>query len=203
MAASTSTIARLSAATRGLRYRELDLFARNPTWLDYRLFLFRMYGLHVPIERNLVTASLDRVIADASLRNHKVALLSHDLVALGVMHRDFAQLPRLEVPPLHDLPVALGWMYVLEAATLDARALRGHLASKLPVEMESAAAYLDCYGKELETRWLEFGEALDEHAARTGTADAIIGAAVDCCDRFRHWVHPTRIRTRPRRPIHA
>lgn len=196
-------MARLSAATRDLRYRELDLFAKNPTWLDYRLFLFRMYGLHVPVERNLATASLDRVVTDASLRNHKVALLAHDLIALGVMRRDMAGLPRLDVPALHELPVALGWMYVLEAATLDGRALRGHLAPRLPLEIESAAAYLDCYGKEVENRWIEFGEALDDHAARTGTAEAIVDAAIDCCDRVQRWLHPTRIRARLRRPIHA
>ncbi|MEO8705409.1 MAG: biliverdin-producing heme oxygenase [Kofleriaceae bacterium] len=192
-------MARLAVATRELRYRELDLYADDATWLDYRLFLFRLYGLHVVVERQLAaTPGLADVIEDAGLRNHKVALLSHDLVSLGVGYRDLAQLPRMDVPALDDLAVALGWMYVLEASTLDGRELRTHLTGLLPTEIETASAYLDCYGKEAEARWAAFGRAVDEHAARTGTAEQIVDAAVDCCDRFRRWLDPARvIRARP------
>jgi heme oxygenase len=197
--APASTMARLAGATRELRYRDLDRLADRPTWLDYRLFLFRMYALHVPAELELGTVDLDGVIADAKLRNHKVALLSHDLVSVGVGYRDLALLPRMDVPALADLATALGWMYVLEAATLDARALRGHLVTHLPVELESASAYLECYGKELESRWAAFGAALDDYAARSGRADAIVAAAVDCCERFARWLEPPRPAT-ARRP---
>src|SRR5262249_4553889 len=144
-----SATARLRTETAELWRRvdhELDLRGARTSWLDYRLYLFRMYGFHVPGERALAsTPGLSMVGGDATLRNNKVALLAHDLISLGVERRDLAQLPRMPVPALHELPSALGWMFVVESATVETKALSRHLRQLLPLEMESAAAFLGCY----------------------------------------------------------
>ena len=187
-----SVLDQLSGATRELKRQldaELELLADSTSWLDYRLYLFRMYGFHVPVERAFAALDLDDVIEDASLRNNKVALLAHDLVALGVDRRDFAHLPRIPIPSL-EIEEALGWMYVVESATLSSRILRDHLAPLLPVEIETASAFLRCYGREVEARWEGFCTDLSRFADETGSIDSITSGAVDCLVRLERWLRP-------------
>lgn len=194
--ATDGAMTRLFAETSDLQRTietETELLADRVSWLDYRLYLFRMYGLHAPVERALgTTRGLTVVIDDAPLRNHKVALLAHDLVALGVDRRDLPELPRMPVPALHDLPAALGWMYVLESWTLGGARLRAHLAKHLPLEIDSASAYLECYGDEAAVRWRELGAAVDRYGARSGTIGQIVAGAADCLHRVQRWFRPSR-----------
>jgi len=196
--ATDCAITRLYAATSDLQRTiesETELSADRVTWLDYRLYLFRMYGLHSPIERALgTTRGLTAVVEDAPLRNHKGALLAHDLIALGVDRRDLAELPRMPVPALHDLPEALGWMYVLETWTLGGARLRAHLRKHLPLEIGSASAYLECYGDEAGARWRELGNAVERYAERSGggTIDQIVAGASECLHRLQRWFRPSR-----------
>ncbi|HEY5935868.1 MAG TPA: biliverdin-producing heme oxygenase [Kofleriaceae bacterium] len=189
-------MSRLLTETHDLQRRvesELDLLGGRTSWLDYRLYLFRMYGFHVPIERALdATLDLSTVVPDAALRNNKVALLAYDLVALGVERRDLQQLPRMPVPELA-LGEALGWMYVLEATTLRSKTLHTHLARVLPHEIETAAAYLNCYGHEVDARWEQLGDHLERFAATHG-ADAIANGAIDCLTRLHRWLRPSSVR---------
>lgn len=191
---SSGTFARLLASTRELRRQveaEIQLLGTRTSWLDYRLYLFRMYGFHAAVERGLgLTVGLAGVIPDAGMRNNKLALLAADLVALGVERRDLAQLPRMPIPSLHELRRALGWMFVVEGSTLHGRSVIDHLADVLPLEMETASAYLSCYGTEVEARWVRFGAAVDAYAAdRPEIADAILEGATDCLVRLQRWLH--------------
>jgi heme oxygenase len=152
--------ARLNAATAALQ--DFGLFAGRVSWLDYRLCLVRLYGFHASVEAALTAfRPLAAVVADAGLRNHKTALLAHDLVALGVDRRDLAQVPRMRFPAPAALPEALGWTYAVESATLRGKLIARRLARHLPEEIQRASAYLGCYGDEAPTRWRELGDALD------------------------------------------
>src|SRR5882762_2887313 len=74
-------MARLRDATAIIR-DDRDTLAGRVSWLDYRLYLIRMYGFQAAVERALTaTRQLVTVIADAPLRNHKASLLAADLVA--------------------------------------------------------------------------------------------------------------------------
>lgn len=152
--------ARLNTATAALQ--DLGLFAGRMSWLDYRLHLILLYGFHASVEAALSAyRPLTAVIADARLRNHKTALLAHDLVALGVERRDLAQVPRMRFPAPLALPEALGWTYAVESTTLRGKLVARRLARHLPEEIQRASAYLGCYGDEAQTRWRELGDALD------------------------------------------
>lgn len=193
---AVGAVTRLRDETGSLQRRawcSLTLFDAGTSWLDYRLYLCRMYGFLAPIERALdETPELAAVIRDAPLRNNKVALLAHDLVSLGVPRAHLGQLPRIAAPALDELPEALGWMYILEAGTLEARELGRHLAPLLPEELEGASAYLRCYGDEVAARWRAFGAALDAYATRAGApaADRIVAAATDGFLRLHRWLAP-------------
>lgn len=195
VAASSTVMDWLEAQTHELVGRvadELDLLGNQVSWLDYRLYLFRMYGFHVAVERALGACSaMSRVLGDSELRNNKVALLAHDLVALGVERRDLQRLPRMSVPALREVAEALGWMYVVERQTLAAREILGHLAKRIPTEMEIACAYLGCYGAEVQTRWRELGAAIEAYATTPALANAIATAANDCLLRLHRWVRPS------------
>jgi heme oxygenase len=155
---------RLNAATAAL-HDDRELLAGRVSWLDYRLYLMRLYGFHASVEAALTAfRPLASIVADAALRNHKAALIAADLVALGVDRRDLAQLPRITFAVPLALPEALGWTYVVEAATLRGKLLARRLARQLPDEIQRASAYLGCYGEEVVTRWRELGEALDAFA---------------------------------------
>jgi heme oxygenase len=194
---SSGAIARLRAETGVLQRRverELAVFGDAASWLDYRLYLCRMYGFLAPIERALAeTPDLGAAIHDADLRNDKLGLLASDLATLGVTRGDLAMLPRISVPLLDELPEALGWMYVLEALTLDGEDLARHLAQRLPVELDSASAYLRCYGPAVDERWRDFVDELDAFVDRSepGTCDRVVLAATDCLIRLNRWLAPS------------
>jgi heme oxygenase len=202
VAAHATTLTSLLRDATAVLCDDRTLLAGRVSWLDYRLYLARMYGFHASIERALASSrQLAAIVADAGLRNHKTALLAHDLVALGIDRRDLADLPRMPFAGSLALPEALGWTYIVESLTLNGKQLSRHLARQLPSELMTASAYLGCYGDEVAERWRQLGAALDsfEHAERDG--DRVIAAASEGLLRMRSWLHPVL----PSRatPIHA
>jgi heme oxygenase len=195
----SSLMAQLRDATGAVR-DDRELLAGRVSWLDYRMYLVRMYGFYSAVERALMASPrLVAVVADAALRNHKAALLAADLVALGVHRRDLAEVPRMAFAGAFALPEALGWTYVIESATLRGKQLARHLGRQLP-EVQNASAYLACYGDDAPERWRQLGVALDsfEHAERD--ADRVIAAARDGFLQLRAWVRPV---LQPRSQLHA
>jgi len=209
-------MARLNTATAVLR-DDRELLPGRVSWLDYRLYLVRMYGFHASVERALSGyRPLTSVVPDAGLRNHKAALLAHDLVALGVDRRDLLHLPRMAFAAPRGLPEALGWTYVVECATVRGKPLARRLARHLPAEIQRASAYLGCYGEEATNRWRELGDALDgfargqaaqtasaagprraepelvtgELACAERTCDRVLDAARDGLHQLRGWLGP-------------
>lgn len=171
--------------------RELAALGASATRLDYQRYLCRMYSFLAPLERALAErAELSGVITDAGRRNRKAALLALDLAALGVDRAHLAQLPRASVPLLDELPEALGWMYVVEAATLAGGSLARQLAQQLPAEIARASAFLRGYGDDTGDRWRAFGASLDAYVARAeaGVCDRIVLAATDCLIRLYRWL---------------
>ena len=198
---TTTLTTRLREATALVR-DDREILAGRVSWLDYRLYLLRMYGFYTAIERTLGSSrQLAAVVADASLRNHKAALVAHDLVALGVDRGELAAVPRMAFAAQLALPEALGWTYVVESATLTGRQLVRHLARQLPDEIQVASAYLRCYGEVVQDRWRELGVALDAFEDVERDGDRVVEAARDGFLRLHAWVRPA-VQPRPSR-IHA
>jgi heme oxygenase len=185
-------MAQLRDTTAALR-DDRELLAGRVSGLDYRAYLLQMYGFHAVVERALkASRPLAAVVADAPLRNHKAALLAHDLVALGVDRGDLVHAPRMAFPGALALPEALGWTYVVEAIAHGGKQLARHLTRQLPAELSRASAYFGCYGGEAAERWRELGVAIDgfEHAARDG--ERVVAAARDGFLQLRAWFRPVR-----------
>jgi heme oxygenase len=185
-----SLMGRLRDATAGVRDHR-ELLTGRVTWLDYRMYLFKMYGFYAAVERALTASrQLATVVPDAGLRNHKAALLAADLVALGVERRDLLRLPRMAFAGQLALPEAVGWTYVLESLTVGGKPLARRLARQLPREIQTASAYLGCYGDEAAERWREVGDALDGWAQTDRDIDRVVEAARDGFGQLRSWVSP-------------
>jgi heme oxygenase len=73
---------------------------------------------------------------------------------------------------------ALGWMYVIERATLVHATVRHHLATYLP-QVTPALDYLDAYRGLVGARWQDFAHALDCNAPTDRDRDALVAAAHD------------------------
>lgn len=165
-----------------------DLFRDDVGSSHYVLFLMRVYGFEAPLESALaMTPHLD-LLLDVRERA-RAGLLAQDLMKLGLRPSEVAELPLcLAIPQFRGTAEALGWMFVVERATLLHSVLRHHLATRLPHEMSKASAYLSSYAGLVGTRWREFGATVEQVAHHPAIAERIIQSACEAFRCYRRWV---------------
>jgi heme oxygenase len=185
-------IERLNEETR-LHHGDTDtdidsLFRPDATPTQYMLYLMRVYGFEAPLESSLLmTPALDLMI---NLRERsRSSLIASDLMHLGLRATDVAELPQcLVIPNFRGAAEALGWMYVIERATLGHSVIRHHLLTRLPAEMKTASTYLSAYAGLVGTRWRQFGTTLDHVARHPAIADRIVASANEAFRCQRRWL---------------
>jgi len=195
-------IDRLHEATREAHADATDtdfelLFHEHTSHGDYLAYLTRQYGFEAPLEAALeMTPHLDLMI-DLRARQ-KANLLAHDLLGLGIRPSELSLVPLcLRVPQFRGAAEALGWMYVIERATLTHCMIRRHLLTRLPKTMRDASGYLQAYAGLIGTRWRGFGNVLDEVARQPAIADRIVSAANDAFRTQRRWIQNTITQSSP------
>lgn len=167
---------------------ELDaMFRTDITSTHYLLFLMRTYGFDTPLEAAIaMTPNLDRLL-DLRLRA-RAGFLAQDLLTSGLQPTEVACMPLcLAIPQFRSVSEALGWLYVSERSTLAHEMIRRHLMTRLPIEMERAAAYLRSYDGVVGMRWQELGLALDRVAEHPAIAERILLSAADAFRCRRAW----------------
>jgi heme oxygenase len=184
-----SAIAGLRAATWASHQRlekRLDINARFTKADAYRAHLERMWGFCAAIEATWRPESFGGSLPDYETRR-KLPLLMQDLLVLGAHPGDIASLPHCRaVPSAVDPAAAFGCVYVLEGATLGGRILLPLIECRLGLTAARGASFLASYGEHVDSKWREFGVALDgwcgapERQARAtlaaiGTFDALAG----------------------------
>jgi heme oxygenase len=192
-------IERLNEETRN-HHTEADadldvLFRRDVTATHYMLYLMRVYGFEAPLESTLVmTPALDLMV---NLKERsRCALIAQDLLSLGLRPNQVAELPMcLTIPNFRGAAEALGWMYVVERATLAHSVIRQHLMTCLPNEIAIASSYLQSYAGVAGTRWRKFGSTLDEVARHPAIADRIVTAANEAFRCQRRWLQHEQLST--------
>ena len=160
----------------------LELMSIDTTRPRYLYQLIATYGFEAPIESALaLTPQMNRVL---QLRHRaRTGFIVQDLLTLGLTPSRIARLPQCsQIVPYRDTYEALGWMYVLERATLLHDAIRRHLEARLPTVR--AWNYLSAYAGVAGARWAELGHALEEQRAG---ADQIIDAAQTAFECYRQW----------------
>ncbi len=184
-------IERLHSATRMMHVdadADFDLLFREDTrHADYLLFLTRQYGFEAPLEAAFAMTPNLALMIDLYERQ-KAPLLAQDLLALDVSPFELSSLPLcLRVPQFRGAAEALGWMYVIERATLAHNVIRRHLVTRLPKAMREASYYLQAYNGMVGTRWREFGNVLDDVARHPALAERIADAALEAFRVLHRW----------------
>jgi heme oxygenase (biliverdin-IX-beta and delta-forming) len=183
-------LTRLNFETRGLHAESdacwVDLLTGSVSVEEYVGALVAAYGFEGPVES--AVALTRGVSAILPLRQRaRSGFIVQDLLAVGFSPSRIARLPQCcQIVPFRDVPEALGWLYVVERATLLHDMARRHVQACLP-EL-NAFAYLSAYDGVAGLRWQELGHALDAVAASdTDVEDEIIAAARDAFATQRMW----------------
>jgi heme oxygenase len=157
---------------------------------DYMRQLAVTYGFEAPLEGAFAyTTGLSEVIC--TRERVRAGLIAQDLLALGVTPSSLSELPQcFTITPFQDITDALGWMYVVERATLHHELVRRCLLRRLP-DARRATAYLEAAGSIVGTRWQSFGLALDQHVANAKIAERVVAAADRALQRWCDWLNLT------------
>lgn len=182
---------RLAEATQ-VHHAEADadidgLFAPDVTGARYLMYLMRVYGFEAPLDAAIAMTPRIELLLDLRARS-RAGFLAQDMMALGLRPADVTALPLcLAIPQFRSISEAMGWLYVAERTTLSHNVIRRHLATRLPLEISIASAYLGSYDGVVGRRWQELGTVLDEVASHPAIADRIIMAANDAFRCRRIW----------------
>ena len=184
------TIIQLNLATRGHHV------AADTPWLDlmvpavskhrYLKHLIQIYGFEAPLEAAFrYTPKLSALI---DLRGRtRSGLLAQDLMRLGMSASRLADVPQ-RFTTFGTAAEALGWMYVIERATLLHGGVRRYLTQRLP-EVSNATSYLAAYDSATGLRWNELGNALDAVASTPSVTHQILRAANQGFRALCSWFH--------------
>jgi heme oxygenase (biliverdin-IX-beta and delta-forming) len=152
----------------------------------YAAALIRTYGFEAPLEAAFAyTRGLDGLI---DLRERaRAGAIAQDLLTIGFKPWDVASLLQCEgIAPFPSTAQALGWMYVVERATLLHDTMRRQLLARLP-DIAPAASYLGATSGVATARWLQLGEVLDRVARAPAVEDEIMEAAHEAFAGQQRW----------------
>ena len=164
--------------------------------LDTQAFVRLMqayYGFYLPLENALLRS--DAIPADFDLTPRlKAPTLRTDLHALGVSAEALQNLPQCEQLPVIDSSAAcLGVLYVLEGATLGGQILRREISTRLGLEADNGAAFLDIYGAATGRRWRDFIEYLGSRPMSAAERAAVVTAAQTTFSCFERWLESREV----------
>lgn len=165
-------------------------------FLDTQAFVRLMqayYGFYLPLENALLRS--DAIPADFDLTPRlKAPTLCADLHAMGVSAEALQSLPQCEQLPVIDSSAAcLGVLYVLEGATLGGQILRREISTRLGLEADNGAAFLDIYGAATGRRWRDFIEYLGSRPMSAAERAAVVTAAQTTFSCFEHWLESREV----------
>jgi heme oxygenase len=165
-------------------------------FLDTQAFVRLMqayYGFYLPLENALLRS--DAIPADFDLTPRlKAPTLCTDLHALGVSAAALQGLPQCQQLPIIDSSAAcLGVLYVLEGATLGGQILRREISSRLSLEADNGAAFLDIYGAATGRRWRDFLEYLSSRPMSADERAAVVAAAQTTFSCFERWLESREV----------
>jgi heme oxygenase len=186
---AATMLRRLDAETRAHHIHAdapwFPLMSPDVTKARYTDHLITVYGFEAPIEAALALTA--RVGFLVQLRQRaRSGLIVQDLLTLGMTPSQIARLPQCsKILPFRDLAEAMGWMYVVERATLLYEAIRRHVEGRIP--HAAACSYLSAYDGMTSERWEEFGATVDKVAYSPRTADQMLAAARAAFACHRAW----------------
>lgn len=158
--------------------------------------LGRTYGLEAVVEALLAYTPKLPDLIDLRVRARSKRIVE-DLLALGLAPAQVANLPQCtDILPFGDAVEALGWMYVIERATLAYELVRAQVVRNS--RLVRATAYLSAYEDAAHERWKELGGVLDRIVTTPDELRRVLDAANAGFTKARGWYE-----SNPRRPRRA
>jgi heme oxygenase len=173
-----------------LRFNEgLQLLRGVVSFDDYRDLLSRFYGIYAPLEAVLWRA-LDSLKDDLQLAGRrKTPQLSIDLSACGFSNAEIVAIARCSViAPFPSVPQALGALYVLECATIDAQVVARRLRKLFSPKKSAGLAFFSSYGAQTPDRSRQFRNVLSAHLRTAAQQDQAVNAAIETYSLLQHWL---------------
>ena len=171
----------------------LDLLSPTVSRADYLAQLVRTYGFVAPFESACkYTPFLERALDFRP----RAGLIAQDLLSLGLAPAQIATIPQCHaMTTFRDVREAIGWLYVVERATLLHDGIRRHLVARLP-ELANACAYLSAFDGRVGEHWNTFGRTLDRVGAKPDAALEIMAAANAGFACMKQWFRNIRYESR-------
>jgi len=186
---SGTMLARLDRETGGHHSESASAWKRliesNAARDGYARQLTTTYGFEAPYEAACqYTPGLAQTI---DLRGRwRSGLIAQDLLALGWTPDEITRLKCRSVAPFQDAAEALGWMYVVERATLFHVDVRDALVERF-VDLGRACSYLGAYERSVSRRWSELGIAIDRLCTSQRVAHRVVDAAREALAATCEW----------------
>ena len=195
---SPETLTRLDARTKSHHASAdrpwLQLMTADVRRHDYVRQLVIAYGFEAPLEAALAyTIDLTDLV---SLRERtRAGKLAQDLLALGISPARLTQLPQcISITPFRDPAEALGWMYVVERATLLHDSVRRSVIARVP-EAKHATTYLDACGA-AHRRLHGFAKTLGSYAQSQDRFERVAVAAERAFTQWLTWNEQSQLEVR-------
>lgn len=134
---------------------------------NYQLLLKKFHAYIQPCEKAICASSWSSLL-DA---REKTSRLTNDLLDLGTSTKRKCQ----ALPPLNSKEDILGYLYVLEGATLGGQIIAKRLHDRLGLTAQHGARYFNAYGPDTMKMWLAFCHLLNQ--ANTLQEQHIMAAA--------------------------
>jgi heme oxygenase len=173
--------------------KRLPFFSDTLDACAFERLMQAYYGFYQPLEHAL--QSSHAVPADFDLTPRlKTATLRRDLHALGTSSEALQCLPICaQLPQIDSAAASLGVLYVLEGATLGGQILRREIASRLALDADNGAAFLDVYGASTGRRWRDFIEYLSSRPLDAAERAAVVTAAQTTFSCFERWLESREV----------
>ncbi|QEL15574.1 biliverdin-producing heme oxygenase [Limnoglobus roseus] len=164
----------------------LGFLDRPITSDSYRELLRQFWGFYEPVEARIATATDWPALEFDFNGRRKTPLLERDLATAGVGREALDKCHCPALPPLTDVPQALGCLYVLEGATLGGQVITRHLRGQPGGPYPTA--FFASYGENVGPMWKAFGAFLTEYTAGHGGDDRIVASACATFDTLGAWL---------------
>lgn len=143
----------------------------NITLKEYQLLIRKFYGYIAPCEVLIQKMPYRDILK----QREKSLILLNDLAVFDIEEHSVEYCSYL--PVLKSYEQVLGYMYVMEGATLGGQIIAKMLRETLNLTRENGASYFYGYGPNTRTNWAAFCQLLDDKNAYEHTSEIIIAAS--------------------------
>jgi heme oxygenase len=169
--------------------RAVDIGEQIATRERYRVYISRLWGLHMAAETALAAFDF-RPLGFAYPVPYRSRLLADDLVNVGVRLKHLRLSPLPQAPIFNGIAAALGGVYVIEGSAKGARAILPRIAASLGFDAHHGASFFAGFGRETAALWHACLAAINAIAPTSPHADQSVEAAKATFAMFRRGLAP-------------